>query len=469
MNRITKRWFLNNFLLILIILIVIEILVAFGIKNYYYESVKRFIDSQSIAILKIMDKRSQDILSNLDFEIRSIVQDFKEKNKMDLMVLDKNGEILITSNGFAKNINDPMPDFQDIKSLNEKELSLGFFKRAYNLNGENVIAVTYPIPSKTQEISCLRFVTSVTDVDRQIIIIIIITVVIVIAIVLCVVLSSSYFIQSIVVPVDEIGKTAKRIAQGDFSIRLENKNDDEISDLCDTINYMAQELSVTEKVKNEFISSISHELRTPLTAIKGWTETVASCDPNDQEIIEKGMKVIISETERLSRMVEELLDFSRMQNGNMKLLLTELDLIQELREIIIIFEERAKKENIKLIYEFQNSAIKIKGDKNRLCQVFINIIDNALKYSFKAGQVKILAKINNNFALVQVADNGCGIKAEDIPKIKGKFYKANYSKRGSGIGLAVAEEIIKLHNGFIDIYSEENKGTKVIIQIPILQ
>lgn len=468
-NKITKRWFVNNFVVILAVIIIIEILLALGIKNFYYNSVEKFIKSQGIAILNLIDKSYKDSSSNLDFEIRSIVEDFNQKDKMELMLLSGKGKILLTSNGFDASLNERIyNDDNIIKSINQDILSQKYSQRIYRLNGENVIAVTYPIETKIKDISYIRFVSSIKYVDRQIAIIIAVSVLIGIAIILLVIISSSYFIQSIVVPVDEIGKTAKKITQGDFKARLNVNTDDEIGELCETINHMAEELSVTENIKNEFISSISHELRTPLTAIRGWAETVHSCDTGDEDLIKKGMKVIIGETERLSMMVEELLDFSRLQNGNMKLILTKLDLIAELEDILMVFEERAKKEELKLIPELSDECIPIMGDKNRLRQVFTNVIDNALKYSEQGAKVIVTAEKKTEFALVKVIDNGCGIKPEDISKIKTKFYKANYSKRGSGIGLAVADEIVKLHNGSLDVYSVEGRGTTVIIQIPIL-
>ncbi len=468
-NKITKRWFVNNFVVILAVLIVVEILLALGVKNFYYNSVEKFIKSQGMAILNLIDKSYKDSSSNLEFEIRSIVEDFDQKDKMELMLLNCKGKILLTSNGFGAYLNEKIYDDNNtIESINKDILSQKYSQRVYKLNGENVIAVTYPIEAKIKDVSYIEFISSVKYVDRQIAIIIAISVLIGIAIILLVIISSSYFIQSIVVPVDEIGKTAKKITQGDFKARLEVKTDDEIGELCETINHMAEELAVTENMKNEFISSISHELRTPLTAIRGWAETVNSCDSNDEELVRKGMRVIISETERLSMMVEELLNFSGLQSGNMKLMLTKLDLIAELEDILIVFEERAKKEKIKLESKLSDECIPINGDKNRLRQVFTNIIDNALKYSEQGAKVIVTAEKNTKFALVKVMDNGCGIRPEDVPKIKTKFYKANYSKRGSGIGLAVADEIVRLHNGSLDVYSVEGKGTTIVVQIPIL-
>ena len=278
-------------------------------------------------------------------------------------------------------------------------------------------------------------------------------------------LSGSYFISSIVIPVGEIGKTARKIAHGNFSTRLEKKNDDEIGDLCEAINYMAEELGNTDKMKNEFISSVSHELRTPLTAIKGWSETILDAG-DDRETIQKGMRVIISETDRLSLMVEELLDFSRMQSGRLKLIIEKIDLLAELEEAVLMYTEKARREQLDFKYEERLEAAIVMADKNRLRQVFINIIDNAIKYSDAGGKIRILAAAEGDYFVVSVSDTGCGISPEDLPKIKQKFYKANLTRRGSGIGLAVADELVSSFGGSIDVQSTLGEGTTVTIRIP---
>lgn len=267
----------------------------------------------------------------------------------------------------------------------------------------------------------------------------------------------------------EIAETARRIAQGDFKARLEKKNDDEIGELSDVINYMAEELANSEKLKNDFISSVSHELRTPLTAIRGWGETMLMDENIDHATLETGMGVIMRETERLSDMVEELLDFSRMQSGRMKLVKSKMDVLAELSEAVIMYTERAKREGMLLIYDEPDLFVPVFGDRGKLRQVFINVIDNALKYSDPGDTTTVSARVEGNNIIIEVEDTGCGISAADLPKIKTKFYKANLTRRGSGIGLAVADEIIQMHGGRLDVSSVEGEGTTVTITLPIME
>ena len=220
-------------------------------------------------------------------------------------------------------------------------------------------------------------------------------------------------------------------------------------------------------MKNEFISSVSHELRTPLTAIKGWAETLMIDGGGSPETMRKGVGVIVNETERLSQMVEELLDFSRMQNGHFTLQSANMDILAELGDAVLIYSEKARKETKRIIYEEPEMLPFVYGDKNRIRQVFINVIDNAVKYSSAGDTVTIKAFERDGNVVVSVTDTGVGIKKSDLSKVKTKFYKANHTRRGSGIGLAVADEIITLHGGTLDITSQgEGLGTTVTISLP---
>jgi signal transduction histidine kinase len=183
---------------------------------------------------------------------------------------------------------------------------------------------------------------------------------------------------------------------------------------------------------------------------------------------ERGMGVIISEASRLNDMVEELLDFSRMSSGRMQLKDEKIDILAELDEVVFAFKERSIKEGIEVVYNVPHVPAPAKGDASRIKQVFINILDNALKYTEQGGKIIVFAEIPNPAVIVvTISDTGAGIPPEDLPHIKEKFYKANTTVRGSGIGLAVADEIVKLHNGELDIDSVLGEGTTVSIKIPI--
>ena len=412
----------------------------------------------------LMIRYSQDGSADFSVQIRTLVEDFAGRDSMELMAIGLDGEVLITSSGFEPPADQPMPDYESAMSEGSNDR---YGEYIGELNGENVLAITMMSSVSSNQLSAMRFVVSLTQVDQQVLTLIILITIIGVSILFFVIMSSSYFINSIINPIGQIGDTARLIAQGDFDARLEKSNDDEIGDLCDTINNMAEELSATDRMKNDFISSVSHELRTPLTAIKGWAETMQEGGDLDESTRRKGIHVILSETERLSSMVEELLDFSRIQSGRFNIQLEKLDIVAELSDAVLMFDERARREGITLLYEEPEEFVVLMGDRNRLRQVFVNVIDNALKYSSAGGTVRVeAARVGSSFQVV-VSDTGCGISAEDLPKVKTKFYKANFTRRGSGIGLAVANEIVQQHNGSLELASQVGKGTVVTITLPI--
>ena len=461
-KKITKRWFFNSFIVILSILIVLIIGFSLGIRSYYYSSARQILISRADMTMSLLKTYAESPSSDFEAKVRQLVEEFDSKETMELMAIDYEGKVILTSSGFeAQSTAESMPDYQ--RAFKSQD---GYGEFEGELSGESIMAITKLVPQKNNYISGFRLVSSLESLDDQIESVIFIITLVGASIIFFVILSSSYFINSIVNPVSKIGETARLISGGNFGVRLKKQKNDEVGDLCDIINDMAEELQTTEKLKNEFISSVSHELRTPLTAIKGWGETLLyETDPNS-EMFKKGMGVIISETERLSGMVEELLDFSRIQSGNLKLVFARIDIVAELSDAVLMYTERARRDKIDLSYNEPEEICVVNGDRNRLRQVFINIIDNALKYSDPGDSVRVIADIKQDEITIHIADTGIGIKKEDLSQIKTKFYKANSTRRGSGIGLAVADNIVSMHGGHLDISSEEGVGTTVSITLP---
>lgn len=459
---ITKRWLLNSLGVILILIVALVFSLSYAIQNYIYYGIQQAINGRAGELTNVFSdygqRSSQDFLT----AARNYVENFPNKESMELMVFNSEGHIITTSIGFAPDQSQPMPDYQQaLADANGYGTWTGRLT-----SGEKVMAVTRVIHNDAGSVvGGVRYVVSLEEADKQIGMVVGILILAGIVILLFISTSSYYFMKSILTPIKEIGATARRIAQGDFKARIEKSNDDEIGQLCDTINDMAVELGAAEKMKNDFISSVSHELRTPLTAIKGWAETMQGGGMDD-ETFDKGMSVIIRESERLSGIVEELLDFSRMQSGRMTLTMDKIDILAELGEAVYMFSERAKSEHKYLLYEEPRMLSPVLGDINRLRQVFVNILDNALKYTDEGGTISVVASEENGYIRVAISDNGCGIPPEHLPNVKKKFYKANQTVRGSGIGLALADEIMRLHSGSLEIESHENVGTVVTIRIP---
>lgn len=458
-SSIAARWFLNSFSIVAVLLVIIDIGCYFFVRNYYYSAVRQYIETQANIIAGVVDRFYEQSGSDYSDEIINSVEQFEKKNYAELMAINRDGRVYLSSSGFTPAESYDMPDY--ISARLSDSLTGSYVG---NLpGGEKFMAFTV-IHSATG--IGIRIVTSLDKTDARIIRLSLEILAVSAVILLLLLVLGITFIRSIVHPIRRVGATARRLAAGDFSVRIENERSDEIGELCDIFNYMADELETSENIKNEFISSVSHELRTPLTAIKGWSETIDEID--DPETRKKGMKIINKETERLSEMVEELLDFSRIQNGHFSLQRANLDVIAEVSDAVLVYEERARAEGITLTIEESDELAIVFGDKNRLRQVFINIIDNSVKYGKKGGHTTVSTAVSGDSIRISFADDGVGISEDDLPRIKEKFYKANNTVRGSGIGLAVADEIIRIHGGSLDVSSKLGEGTTVSVTLPLV-
>ncbi|MDD6174280.1 MAG: HAMP domain-containing sensor histidine kinase [Firmicutes bacterium] len=458
---ITKRWLLYGLGLIVLLIVLLETVAAVAIHRWYYNGVQQTIVSRSELMSSYFVAYNSSDSATMDKAAREFVESFEDKEKMELMILDRSGTMLYTTTGFQPDSGQVMPDYNAAVAA---ENGVGVWCGVLN-TGEKVMAVTCRFHASEQIAGAVRIVVSMEATDRQVFVWTVGFLIIGMAVLFFVVMSGSYFINSIVNPVKEISATARQVAKGDFGARLEKKYDDEIGELCDTVNYMAQELGAAEKMKNDFISSVSHELRTPLTAIKGWAETMQVSEDNPG-VMQKGVAIIAKESERLSGLVEELLDFSRIQSGRMTLMMDKVDLLAELDEAVYLFGDRAARGHIRLECSEPENLAPVWGDRSRLRQVFVNVLENAIKYSDDGGLVQVTACGNESGPVILIRDHGCGIAQKDLPKVKEKFYKANMTRGGSGIGLAVADEIVRLHDGSLEIESEEGKGTTVTIRLP---
>ena len=466
-DGITKRWLINIIGVIAALFVIAFILSSVAIKNYYYNSVENIVSSGASDSAVSYFKNNIENGNSLEESAAEFIDSYSYKNTTTIWIIDDSGNVILSSGGFSVE-NQQMPDFEEAMS-NES----GEAKYIGKIGKEKTMALTKAIKDKNgAEIGAIRVMSNIDEVDDQITTLRFIVFLIFIFIMAIIVFSNLFFIRSIIIPVQEINKATKLIAAGNLDVRIEKQYNDEIGDLADSINSMATDIAAADKMKNDFISTISHELRTPLTSIKGWGETLTlGNQDNVDPLTRKGLQIIVSEARRLEGFVEELLDFSRLQSGRMTLRLAKCDILAELEETMFTFRERAVREGYEVKYSIPDKPSIANADANRLKQVFMNILDNALKYSRPGSRILVRAEfIEKNgqpYVKILIYDQGCGISPEDLPHVKEKFYKANMSVRGSGIGLAVTNEIVTLHNGTLDIDSEVGTGTLVTITLPI--
>jgi len=461
-KSITYRWMIYGFSVIAAVLLAVGAVFSVLVYNYYHRGVSNLLEERAELYRRsaVFETVTAENWHDTAFVC---VSNFDNKEQMELQVLSETGMVLASSTGFMPTGSDAVDDFFAAKAAGGR-----LIRDCKNGTGEHIMAFTVvETHADGRAVGALRYVVSMRLVDRQISLSVIGIGGMVLLVLFFAALVSFYFIRSIVHPVEEIGRAARRIAKGDYAYRVEKYNNDELGELCDTINYMAGEIDRAERLKNDFISSVSHELRTPLTAIRGWSETLRSVGNEDPALVAKGLEIISEETERLSSMVEELLDFSRMQNGKLSLRFETVDITALLEETIFLFRDRAEKKGVFLQVAAKGKLPMISGDSDRLKQVFINLLDNAIKYSDAGDTVRVDYATVGKTVQVVVGDTGKGIAAEDLPHVTRKFYKADATRPGSGIGLAVADEIVRGHGGTLEIDSKLSVGTGIIITLPI--
>lgn len=464
---ITRRWLLTTFSIVGVMLIITFIVSVLFINIYYYTTIQQVLTQRASITADYFSETAGNTLTAFnDSEFfsaaQSFVEGFEDKERMELQFINSKGRVIVSSSGFEPSSQTSLPDYNSAVQSGD----IGIWN-GRNENNEHVMAVSYILTDHLGNSSrAVRLVVSMQPTDGAVTQMIAIIILIILAVLMFISISSTYFIRSIVDPVRKITNTAGAIANGDFSIRLQKQHNDEIGDLTDSINAMASELALSEKAKNDFISSVSHELRTPLTAIKGWSETMLTPSLDDP-MVRRGLEVIINESQRLSGLVDQLLDFSRLQSGRMVMNFQTLDVIAEIDDVVFMFAEKARKEGKRLTFYEPDEVIPVKADRDKLKQVIIIIIDNAMKYSESGGEIYVYTSVGDGKITIGVRDHGCGIPADQLPKIKERFYKVNNEKGGFGIGLAVADEIIRKHGGEINIDSVEGDGTNVTVTLPI--
>jgi signal transduction histidine kinase len=427
------------------------------VRQYYYGSVIESIKHQAALSAAFYNKYVPSY--SLKEKAQYIFENEAKEPFPYFEIIDWQHHVQLNSYGFTM---EREMDTPDVKAAFKGEAGLWLGKN--DETGERVIAVSNPLKTNGRIVGVLRYTVSIERIDHIVQEITLIAILIGL-LVIAFSLALSYMLANrLVNPIKALTSVARQMAMGNFSIKAVKYHEDEIGTLAQTMNYMAKEIVKAEELKNDFISSISHELRTPLTSIKGWGETILSGNLKDYEETMVGLNIIKKETERLAGLVEDLLDFSKLQSGKVKLSMEKFNLNRIVEETEQQFRYGSRNKQIKLIVNIKNDPLEIVGDRNRMKQVLVNLVDNAYKFTPADGCVEIITQKTEREIWLEVIDNGMGIASENLAKVTEKFYKGDSGQSGSGLGLAICKELIHLHHGEMCIQSERGKGTKVKVR-----
>ncbi|MGL5312129.1 MAG: sensor histidine kinase [Peptostreptococcaceae bacterium] len=461
-----KRVIKNYFIIIIITVALFEGLFIFYIRNYYYDYVKQSLKNQVDYTNLYYNSPLNVDTSNFEKKINNIIKNQNSGNdaKFAIQIIDKNRRVMIDQYGFNTN---EIIEYEDVERALKDSKDLSPYAYRLSETNEHVMSISVPLKVNNVIEGVVRYTVSLDEIDAAIFKLVLGLILAGICILIIGISLSLRFAQTLIQPLRELKQFANELAHGNYSIKLKNTNieDDEIGDLAKTFVHMAEEIDKSEKLKEEFISSISHELRTPLTSIKGWSETLGYEGITKDEL-DLGLTIIQDETERLIKLVEELLDFSRLASDRIKLKIDIVDVEALAKGVVSQLVVKAREKDVKLKTEFENEIIeKIHGDKDRLRQVLINLVQNSLKFTEEGGYIIVRVSQDEEYTTIKVLDNGDGIEKENLEKVLDKFFQEDYNKAGSGLGLAISNEIVKLHGGSMTIQSKKGVGTLITVEI----
>lgn len=459
MLSIRKRMALGFIFIIILTVLVLEALIINIVRVNYYKNLEASLHNQVKVSCELYVKYFSD--ASLSDNVLNNVDSFWRQTNAQVEIVDTNGRVLMDSIGYMPGEDEKLPDVEAALRTGK-----GTWTGKVNYDSSGIMAVSSALQIDGSTIGVLRFITTLREVDNDVYAVSRVFIIIGLVVMAVSVLLSFLLSNTIVNPLKKVTKVAERMASGDFKVRSKKTYNDEIGKLSDTLNYMADEIDKRDKLKNGFISSISHELRTPLTSIKGWAVTLMEVGLDDREIFDTGLDIIEKESDRLTMMVEELLDFSRLVSDKISINKENVRLEEFVDIVGRQLAPRAAREGLIFNVELEGELPEIYTDGNRLKQVIINILDNAFRFTEAGDSVLFKAVASGGEVVFTISDTGCGIPADELPNVKEKFFKGRNSKLGNGIGLSICDEIIKLMNGSLAIYSAVNKGTKVVIRIP---
>jgi len=454
-NRIIWKFFGAFVLLTIIAVFVLNFFVSLKLRDRFEQRISEQLQSNAVLVGEIL---KEDLIEGRGEDIQNKTKALADKLDLRITVINRQGKVI--------------GDSETTPSLMENHDDRPEVKRAI----ENGFGQSTRF-SDTLDYNMKYVAVRVNDGDEHLGIIYRVVlsgafVAVVIA------LTAAYFIsRSIISPISQMQIAAQRISKGDFSKKVKIKSSDELGELAKSLNIMSDELQQKienlkrmDSVRTDFVANVSHELKTPLTLIKGYIETLEDRAINDKEKAHKFISIIKEHTNRLENIINDLLSLSELELSRNSIVKTEFDLRHLIDEVAMGFGHAldAKQQTLKI--NPKGDDFRIAADRDKIEQVFVNLIDNSVKYTEDAGRINISLLEQQDAITVTVEDNGIGIAKKYLDRVFERFYRVDKARSrelgGTGLGLGIAKHIVLAHNGKIDIESQINEGTKVFVTLP---
>jgi len=470
-NRIIWKFFGAFVLLTIIAVFVLNFFVSLKLRDRFEQKISEQLQSNAVLVGEIL---KDDLIEGRGEDIQNKTKALADKLDLRITVIDRQSKVI----GDSETTPSLMESHADRPELIRAfENGFGQSTRFSDTLNYNMKYVAVRVNDGDEHLGIVRFALPLSEVQIQIqtiyrVVLLGAFVAVVIA------LTAAYFIsRSIISPISQMQIVAQRIAKGDFSRKVKIKSKDELGELAKSLNIMADELQQKieslkrmDRVRTDFVANVSHELKTPLTLIKGYIETLQDRAIDDKEKAHKFISIIKEHTSRLENIINDLLSLSELELSRNSIVKTDFDLRHLIDEVAMGFGHALDAKQQTLSINSQGDDFGVKADSDKIEQVFVNLIDNAIKYTKDAGRINISLLEQQDAITVTVEDNGIGIAKEHLDRVFERFYRVDKARSrqlgGTGLGLGIAKHIVIAHNGEIHIESEINKGATVSVTLP---
>ena len=470
-NRIVLKFFGAFAALILIVVFVLNFFVSLRLHEHFEQKISAELRSNAVLVGDILQT---DLIEGNSEEIQQKTGKLADKLDLRITVVEKGGRVL----GDSEQQPSLMMNHSDRLEIAEAiENGFGQSTRFSDTLGLDMKYVTVRVDRGGRILGIVRFALPLSRVQPEIRSIYRIVLFGAVAAVIIALIVAYFVSRSITLPIRQMQETAQQIAKGDFGKRVRIKSRDELGELAKSFNTMADELQHQmenlrrmDRMRTDFVANVSHELKTPLTLIRGYIETLEDRAMDDKKAATKFISIIKEHADRLANIVNDLLSLSELELSDDSVHKTEFDLKEIIDEISLGFGHALADKKQMLTVSSQGGDLTIRADHDKIEQVFVNLIDNAVKYTKESGCIELSLVELDREVCVTVQDNGIGIPREHRERIFERFYRVDKARSrdlgGTGLGLSIAKHIVLAHNGKISIESEFNKGTKISVILP---
>jgi two-component system phosphate regulon sensor histidine kinase PhoR len=470
-NKIIWKFFGTFALLALIAVFVLNFFVSLKLQDNFEHRITEKLRSNAILV---GDFLKEDLVNNRDETIQNKAETLAAELNLRITIVDIQGNVLADSETAPSSMENHSDRPEIIKAI---ENGFGQSSRFSDTLNYNMKYVSVRLDEGGQPLGIVRFALPLSEVQLQKRIIYR-AVLLGAMLAILIALTVAYFIsKSITFPIGQMQDVAQRIAKGDFSRKVKIKSKDELGELAKSLNLMSDELQQKieslkrmDRIRTDFVANVSHELKTPLTLIKGYTETLEDKAIDDKEKARKFISIIKEHVNRLENIINDLLSLSELELSKNSIEKIEFDIKQLMDEVMMGFGHALDAKQQQLNINSQGDNFRIFADKDKIEQVFVNLIDNAIKYTKDNGRINISLNEQPDTINITVEDNGIGIAKEHLSRVFERFYRVDKARSrelgGTGLGLGIAKHIVMAHGGKIHIESQIDMGTKVFVTLP---